>query len=138
YQVPVSLPACVLAVLLLTFLIVIAGMRRKTFACCCGIAFVAALFVFHERTIAVWTAALGSLPTELQSSFFQRQPFTSLAAPLAISFFAFEFIHYLMEVSGGAPSIKDPLRFSLFSVFWPSIVAGPVKRYKDFLPALHR
>src|SRR5262249_15501647 len=28
--------------------------------------------------------------------------------------------------------------FSLYTLFWPSIVAGPVKRYQDFVPALHQ
>src|SRR5205807_704870 len=27
--------------------------------------------------------------------------------------------------------------FALFSIFWPSIVAGPVKRYQPFLAALN-
>jgi alginate O-acetyltransferase complex protein AlgI len=39
---------------------------------------------------------------------------------------------------GGSPPIRDPIDFALFSVFWPSIVAGPVKRYQEFLPELHR
>ncbi len=55
---------------------------------------------------------------------------------LAISFFAFEFIHYLMEVRRGEAPMKNPLDFALFTVFWPSIVAGPLKRYDEFVPPL--
>src|SRR5262249_29279496 len=51
--------------------------------------------------------------------------------------FAFEFIHYLIEVRRGRPPMKNPLDFALFTLFWPSILAGPVKRYQEFLPALH-
>ena len=61
-----------------------------------------------------------------------------LAPPLAISFFVFEFVHYLVDVGRGTPSIKNPLDFTLYAIFWPSIVAGPVKRYQDFLPSCKR
>jgi alginate O-acetyltransferase complex protein AlgI len=58
--------------------------------------------------------------------------------PLAISFFVFEFVHYLVDVRHGERTIRHPLQFALFSVFWPSIVAGPIKRYEQFLPELYR
>jgi alginate O-acetyltransferase complex protein AlgI len=34
--------------------------------------------------------------------------------------------------------VRAPLGFAAFAIFWPSIVAGPVKRYQQFLPALER
>jgi alginate O-acetyltransferase complex protein AlgI len=43
-----------------------------------------------------------------------------------------------VDVARGYPAIRNPLKFALYSIFWPSIVAGPVKRYQDFLPALKR
>jgi alginate O-acetyltransferase complex protein AlgI len=58
------------------------------------------------------------------------------APPLAVSFFAFEFVHYLYEVRRGGEPIRQPLRFVLFAIFFPSLVAGPIKRYTQFLPAL--
>jgi alginate O-acetyltransferase complex protein AlgI len=53
--------------------------------------------------------------------------------PLALSFFTFLFIHYLFEihVNGRAP-LTSPLRFTLFSIFFPTLAAGPLKRYPDF------
>src|SRR5262249_60770909 len=57
---------------------------------------------------------------------------------LAISFFVVEFVHYLADVCRGSPSIKNPAHFGAYAIFWPSIVAGPVKRYQDFLPAYKR
>ncbi len=60
------------------------------------------------------------------------------APPLGISFFVFEFVHYLIEVRRGQPAIRSPLSFLLFAVFWPSLVAGPIKRYQQFLPAVER
>jgi len=62
-----------------------------------------------------------------------RQP----ALPLAISFFTFEFVHYLTDVyhRKGEP-VRDPFRFALFCIFFPSIVSGPIKRFQPFLAQL--
>jgi alginate O-acetyltransferase complex protein AlgI len=46
--------------------------------------------------------------------------------PLAISFFTFEFVHYLIEVRRGAPPLRDPLDLALFAIFFPSLAAGPI------------
>ncbi len=64
------------------------------------------------------------------------QPILPAAAPLAISFFTFEFVHYLFDVAHGTEPIRDPLSFLLFAIFFPSLVAGPIKRFEAFLPAL--
>lgn len=52
--------------------------------------------------------------------------------PLGISFFAFEFIHYLFEIYRGGSTIKSFVLFALFAAFFPTQIAGPIKRYKDF------
>lgn len=52
--------------------------------------------------------------------------------PLGISFFVFEFIHYLTDIFKGSKPIVSPLRFALFASFFPSQIAGPIKRYQDF------
>ena len=64
--------------------------------------------------------------------------FLPATPPLAISFFTFEFVHYLYDVRKGRMRITSPLDFALFAIFFPSLVAGPIKRCGDFLPALHR
>ncbi|MCX8022642.1 MAG: hypothetical protein N2745_07705 [Syntrophorhabdaceae bacterium] len=57
--------------------------------------------------------------------------------PLGISFFTFEFIHYLVDVYRGSPPIKDFLEFVLFPAFFPTQIAGPIKRYQDFIPQIN-
>jgi alginate O-acetyltransferase complex protein AlgI len=52
--------------------------------------------------------------------------------PLGISFFVFEFIHYLFEVYRGNPTMKSFVLFALFAAFFPTQIAGPIKRYRDF------
>jgi alginate O-acetyltransferase complex protein AlgI len=59
------------------------------------------------------------------------------AAPLAISFFTFEFIHYLYEVRfSGREPVRNPIHFAVFAIFFPSLACGPIKRYPDFVPQL--
>jgi alginate O-acetyltransferase complex protein AlgI len=57
-----------------------------------------------------------------------------LRAPLAISFFTFQYLHYLIEVYRGtfAPaSLRD---FGLFTMFFPTLICGPIKRFQQFNP----
>lgn len=56
--------------------------------------------------------------------------------PLGISFFVFEFIHYATDVYKGSAVIKSFPDFALFASFFPTQIAGPIKRYQDFIPQL--
>jgi alginate O-acetyltransferase complex protein AlgI len=59
------------------------------------------------------------------------------AAPLGISFFTFEFLHYLYEVRvSGREAVRNPVHFSVFALFFPTLAAGPIKRFPDFVPQL--
>ncbi|MBX9687634.1 MAG: hypothetical protein K2X27_13085 [Candidatus Obscuribacterales bacterium] len=87
----------------------------------------------------------------LRSSYAQLQHLFNLAAlpagafselpiilPLGISFFVFEFIHYLADVFKGAKPMVSPVRFGLFAAFFPSQIAGPIKRFQDFEEQLEK
>src|SRR5690606_29940258 len=59
------------------------------------------------------------------------------AAPLGISFFTFEFVHYLYEVRvHGRTPVRNPVHFGVFSIFFPTLAAGPIKRFPEFVPQL--
>ncbi|HLC86018.1 MAG TPA: MBOAT family O-acyltransferase [Candidatus Nanoarchaeia archaeon] len=61
----------------------------------------------------------------------------NLAIPLGISFFTFEFIHYIVDGYKGKienPNLKDHFAFIFF---FPSMVAGPIKRYQEFVPQIY-
>lgn len=62
----------------------------------------------------------------------------AFVAPLGISYFVFQFIHYLYDVKSGDSPIKNPLDFLHFALFFPTIAAGPIKRYQQFIPSLHK
>ncbi len=57
----------------------------------------------------------------------------NILLPLAISFFTFEFIHYLFEIYRGNKPIDSFVLFALFAAFFPTQIAGPIKRYPDFV-----
>jgi len=59
-------------------------------------------------------------------------PTYDILLPLGISFFAFEFIHYVVDVYKGSKPIKNFFDFALFGAFFPSQIAGPIKRFQDF------
>jgi alginate O-acetyltransferase complex protein AlgI len=131
-------PAGVTPIALLGLFTYLIGLTRKRALCMVGIAASAAGLIFYKYTTFLCTQVLAVWPKLAPAQPGAPAWFQSIAAPLAISFFAFEFIHYLIEVSRGAAPMKNPLDFALFTLFWPSIVAGPVKRYQEFLPGLYR
>lgn len=62
----------------------------------------------------------------------------SIILPLGISFFVFEFIHYLVDIYRGGQPVRSFLQFALFPSFFPTQIAGPIKRYQDFIPQLNK
>jgi alginate O-acetyltransferase complex protein AlgI len=56
--------------------------------------------------------------------------------PLGISFFTFEFIHYATDRNKGKTEAGTLGEYLAFILFFPTMVAGPIKRYQQFLPKL--
>jgi alginate O-acetyltransferase complex protein AlgI len=52
--------------------------------------------------------------------------------PLGISFFTFEFIHYAVDRYRGVTPAGTFRDYMAFILFFPTMVAGPIKRYQDF------
>ncbi len=126
--------APIVALMVLTYF---AGLSRNR-AACLGVMIVCALTLgFYKYSLFVIGAAVEPInpayAAQLQGAVKGIMPGLP---PLGVSFFAFEFVHYLFEVRKGGEPIRDPLKFLLFSIFFPSLVAGPIKRYTQFLPAL--
>lgn len=82
--------------------------------------------------LEVWRWSAQWLPTGNPISL----PQLNIILPLGISFFAFEFIHYLSDIYKGSKAIRSPIDFALFAAFFPSQIAGPIKRYQDFVQQL--
>ena len=61
-----------------------------------------------------------------------------IVLPLAISFFTFEQITYLVDAYHGELPRHDFLSYCLFVTFFPHLIAGPIVRPKDLLPQFTR
>jgi alginate O-acetyltransferase complex protein AlgI len=71
-------------------------------------------------------------PTPDRNPLFWRNAFL----PLGISFFTFEFIHYAADRYRNRTEEGKLSEYLAFILFFPTMVAGPIKRYQDFLPKL--
>lgn len=66
-------------------------------------------------------------------------PHLDIILPLGISFYVFELISYLADVyRRKTPHERNPLAFSLFVLFFPHLIAGPICRAGQFVPQLNR
>lgn len=57
---------------------------------------------------------------------------TAIALPLAISFYTFQMIAYIMDAWRGKFNESPFLDFVLFILFFPQLIAGPIMRHDDF------
>ena len=61
-------------------------------------------------------------------------PTLDLALPLAISFFTFQQISYLVDSYKQETKEYDFLNYSLFVTFFPQLIAGPIVHHKEMMP----
>ncbi|MEZ5382894.1 MAG: MBOAT family protein [Microthrixaceae bacterium] len=61
----------------------------------------------------------------------------SVALPVAISFFTFQGISYIVDVFRGDERSYSLLDVTLYLAFFPQLVAGPIVRTSEFMPELH-
>lgn len=60
----------------------------------------------------------------------------AIVLPLAISFHTFQQIAYLVDIRRRQHGERDFLRYLLFVVFFPQLIAGPIVHHKELLPQL--
>lgn len=61
-----------------------------------------------------------------------------LELPLAISFFTFQQIAYVVECARRREASDDPLRYALFVTFFPQLIAGPIVSHDTFVAQLRK
>lgn len=60
--------------------------------------------------------------------------FNYIVLPLAISFFTFQQIAYLVDAYRGETMEVDFSRYTLFVTFFPQLIAGPIVHHREMLP----
>ncbi len=130
-------PAGVIPIVILMAVTYATGLTRRPGWCLAGMAVCVLALCFYKYALFLigavvepWNAGLAATLST------QTHALLPGAPPLGVSFFVFEFVHYLFEVRRGGEPVRSPLRFLLFSIFFPSLVAGPIKRYPQFLASL--
>ena len=68
----------------------------------------------------------------------ENLPLPAFVLPLAISFYTFQQIAYLIDVSRGHKSVTSFLRYAFFVGFFPQLIAGPIVHHHEILPQLNR
>ncbi|TAK70685.1 MAG: MBOAT family protein [Actinomycetota bacterium] len=63
-------------------------------------------------------------------------PLLHLALPIAISFFTFQAISYVVDVYRGDVPLARPIDTAIYLTFFPHLVAGPIVRAREFIPQL--
>ena len=62
----------------------------------------------------------------------------SVVIPLAISFFTFQQIAYLVDAYRGETKEYDLRKYMLFVCFFPQLIAGPIVHHKEVLPQFEK
>ena len=61
-------------------------------------------------------------------------PVPDIALPIGISFYVFQLVSYLVDVSRkSVPVQRNPLHFMLYVSLFPQLIAGPIVRYSTIL-----
>lgn len=61
-------------------------------------------------------------------------PLLNIVLPLAISFFTFQQIAYIVDAYRGEAREYDLLNYALFITFFPQLIAGPIVHHKEMMP----
>jgi len=65
-------------------------------------------------------------------------PTLNLALPLAISFFTFQQIAYLVDSYRSETHEYDFLNYAIFVTFFPQLIAGPIVHHKEMMPQFEK
>ena len=61
-----------------------------------------------------------------------------IALPLGISFFTFQQISYIADVTSGGEPVESPVAYTLFVTFFPHLIAGPILHHGGMIPQFLR
>jgi alginate O-acetyltransferase complex protein AlgI len=89
--------------------------------------------VFNLGLIGIFKYA-GLFTGTADDLFGLHYPIPHLFLPLAISFFTFEQISYLIDAGRGRAPAYSIIDYALFVGYFPHLIAGPIVRHNDLIP----
>jgi alginate O-acetyltransferase complex protein AlgI len=69
-------------------------------------------------------------------AFGNANPLADVLVPLAISFYTFQQISFLVDVARGKVELEGIVRYMSFVAFFPTLLAGPITLYSEIGPQL--
>lgn len=139
FQIHYAGAAGVLPIALLAVLVYFVGLTSNKAANTLGIVVCVGVLATYKYSIFLISSLVGGVHPELGARLTDMARHTlPETPPLAVSFFVFEFVHYLVDRRRGTPAIRNPFHFTAFAIFFPTLVAGPIKRYEQFIPSVQR
>lgn len=111
------------------------GKKRKLFLVCSLIANIGVLAVFKYYNF--FNENLSSLLGKFSLS--NPVPFLKILLPIGLSFHTFQAMSYTIEVYRGNQKAERHFGiYSLYVMFYPQLVAGPIERPQNMLPQFHK
>jgi len=104
--------------------------RRRAILAAAAISVILGVLIYFKYSRWIFASLSVVAPTHVGHNW------GTVAIPLAISFFTFEFVHFVIEVRRGRIRRFRLRDFAAFALFFPTMVAGPIKRYRLFSPQL--
>jgi len=106
--------------------------------------------IAHERAKRFWLALgvianagalislkyLSTVVGTIAGALGHTNPFVNIVAPLAISFYTFQQISFLVDVARGKVGLGGIVRYMSFVAFFPTLLAGPITLYSEMSPQL--
>lgn len=133
-----ALIACTIAVSFLCAIAVEDAETQKGKRCAVGFAAAVCLgllFVFKYLDFAVGSIVSVGRLLGAEVSF----DGADLLLPMGISFYVFQTMSYVFDVSRGSiRAERNMIRYALFVTFFPQLVAGPIERPADLMPQLEQ
>jgi D-alanyl-lipoteichoic acid acyltransferase DltB (MBOAT superfamily) len=83
-----------------------------------------------------WFKYANFITDNINATFGANLVLARIALPLAISFFTFQKIAYLIDTARGETKPISLLNFSLFAAFFPQLIAGPIVHFREVVPQI--
>ncbi|MBO8171722.1 MAG: MBOAT family protein [Bacillaceae bacterium] len=123
-----------LLILGLTILVYVLGQAihrydRKKLFMTLGVVLTLGTLAYYKYTELV-VSTLNDLFILMEQS--ARLPVPDIVVPLGISFFTFQYVHYLVDVYRGETPKSSFVEFAVYIMFFPTLVSGPIERFQRF------
>jgi alginate O-acetyltransferase complex protein AlgI len=94
------------------------------------------LGIVANTSVLLCLKYLSPIVGTIAAAFDHASPLGNIVAPLAISFYTFQQISFLVDVARGNVALAGLVRYTSFVAFFPTLLAGPISLYSEIGPQL--